>query len=329
VADLLDVPVTVLSGQVPFDRHLGVSLRLGRVEAPEVPKEALQEAERLLRSRHLLDSWLGRETSPLATVSMSHERYAKKAGKVSAQRVRDGMDLGEGPLTDLVGLAEELGFPVAFLPLPKGVHGFNVQDAREGAMTRLIIISTEGPWTLQRYTLAHEICHGLYDDDGQVIVDLIDVPDLLAEVRAESFARHLLLPALGLKEEVGRERGLGTSWPVLTARLMIRWGISRRAVLHALEEERLASPDETLPIREATIRELMADAGLSEQWKELSADQSVPSGSPRLVERALEAYSRGLVGVRLVAELLGRDVESTRSELIAQGWAAPDPDSQP
>ncbi len=31
-ADLLDVPVTVLSGHVPLDRHLGVSLRLGTVE---------------------------------------------------------------------------------------------------------------------------------------------------------------------------------------------------------------------------------------------------------------------------------------------------------
>ena len=207
-ADLLDVPVTVLSGHVPLDRHLGVSLRLGTVDAPDVPAEALRYADELLRFKDLLDSWLGGRVSPLAGVSMSTHRLAKKAGQVSAQRVRDGLGLGEEPLADLVGLAEELGFPWRSGRC-LGVCGFNVRDAREGTVTRLIIVSTRDPWTRQRYTLAHEICHGLYDDDGQVIVDLVDVPDVLPELRAESFARHLLLPASSLRREVTRARAKG------------------------------------------------------------------------------------------------------------------------
>src|SRR5258707_697408 len=59
VADLLDVPVTVLTGQVPIDRHLGVSLRLGPVTAPDVPTVALEYADKLLGYRALLDSWFG------------------------------------------------------------------------------------------------------------------------------------------------------------------------------------------------------------------------------------------------------------------------------
>ena len=181
-----------------------MSLRLGTVEAPDVPADALEYADRMLRYRGLLDSWLGAWHSPLAGVGMSTDSYFVRAGCESAQRVRDGLQLGEGPIADLVDLAERLGFPVAFCLLPEGMHGLNVQDEREGVATRLIVVSTRGPWTLQRYTIAHEVGHALYDDAGQVIVDLVEIPDRLPERRAESFARHLLLPAAARKREVAR-----------------------------------------------------------------------------------------------------------------------------
>lgn len=323
-AELLDVPVTVLSGQVPIDRHLGVSLRLGTVEAPDVPADALEYADRMLRYRGLLDSWLGAWHSPLAGVGMSTDSYFVRAGRESAQRVRDGLELGEEPIADLVGLAERLGFPVAFRLLPEGMHGLNVQDEREGVATRLIVVSTRGPWTLQRYTIAHEVGHALYDDAGQVIVDLVEIPDRLPERRAESFARHLLLPAAALKREVARARRDGLSWEVLTARLMVRWGMSRQAILRALEDDGFASAQETAVIRTRRIEDLMAAAGLTERWQALCAGQSEPCGSPWLVSRALEAYSHGWVGAHVVADLLGQDVETTKSQLVAQGWAEPD-----
>ena len=330
VADALDVPVTVLSGQVPVDRHLGVSLRLGTVDAPDVPADALQYADRLLRHRCLLDSWLGAPRSPLAGVDMSARRFAKEAGKISAQRVRDGMRLGEEPVPDLVGLTEELGFPVAFRRLPDGMHGLNVQDAREGTVTRLIIVSTSsGPWTQQRYTLAHELCHALYDDAGQVIVDCVEVPDILPELRAEAFARHLLLPERALRREVTQARRAGVPWPALTASLMVRWGMSREAVLRALEGDGLADAAAIADVRSRTVASLMAEAGLTGRWQELSEGESEPSGSPWLVSRALEAYRLGWVGSRVVADLLGQDIEETRRELAARGWDEPETATPP
>lgn len=324
VADLFDVPVTVLSGHVPLERHLGVSLRLGAVQAPEVPEEALQYADRLLRYRYLLDSWLGVPRSPLDGIDMSVNKFAKEAGKVSAQRVRDGLALGEEPVSDLVGLCEQLGFPVAFQRLPAQVHGLNVQDAREGTVTRLILVSTRGPWTQQRYTLAHELCHALYDDEGQVIVDFVDVPDVLPELRAEAFARHLLLPATALRREVTQARREGAPWPVVTARLMVRWGISRRAVLRALLDDQLADRAVAEDLESRRVLDLMAAAGLERQWHELSEGEAEPSGSPILVSRALEAYRLGRVSARVVADLLDQDLEETRQELAAQGWSDPE-----
>jgi len=153
---------------------------------------------------------------------MSTDAFRVRAGQKSAQLVRDGLRLGADPIPDLVDLAERLGFPVAFRALPEDMHGLNVQDQREGIVTRLIIVSTRGPWTLRRYTLAHELCHALYDDAGRVIVDVVEEPVRLPEVRAESFARHLLLPADALARDVEQARLEGAALEVLTARLMVR-----------------------------------------------------------------------------------------------------------
>lgn len=324
VAELLDVPVTVLSGQVPISGHLGVSLRLGTVEAPDVPAEALEYADRTLRYRGLLDSWLGASRSPLAGVGMSTDKYYVRAGRESAQRVRDGLQLGEEPIPNLVELAERLGFPVVFCLLPEGMHGLAVQDEREGVATRLIVVSTRVPWTRQRYTVAHELGHSLYKDDGQVIVDLVEIPDRLPELRADSFARHLLLPSAALKHEVTQGRREGLSWNVLTAQLMVRWGMSRSAVVRTLEDDQLVSTEDAAAIRGRRVNDLMAEAGLTEQWRALCAGQAEPCGSPWLVNRALEAYSHGWVGAHVVADLLGQDVETTKQQLVAQGWAEPE-----
>src|SRR6516225_640600 len=138
-----------------MDGHLSITLRLDAVDAADATTEALQYADKLLGYRALLDSWLGSVRSPLAEIGMSTDSYFMRAGQKSAQRVRDGLRIGEDPIPDLVGLIERLGFPVAFLPLPDGVHGLNVRDEREGIPTRVIIVSALGPWTQQRYTLAH------------------------------------------------------------------------------------------------------------------------------------------------------------------------------
>lgn len=221
-------------------------------------------------------------------------------------------------------LAERLGFPVAFRALPEDMHGLNVQDQREGIVTRLIIVSTRGPWTLRRYTLAHELCHALYDDAGRVIVDVVEEPVRLPEVRAESFARHLLLPADALARDVEQARLEGAALEVLTARLMVRWGMSKLAVLRALENDQLAGPDDTAAIRGRPVDQLMAAASLTGRWQALSAGQSDPCGSPWLVSRALEAYHHGWVGAHVVADLLDQDLETTERQLLEQGWTDPE-----
>ena len=90
VAELLDVPPTVLSGEVPINRHLGVSLRLGTVEASDVPADALEYADRMLRYRGLLDSWLGAWHSPLLARRAAVCPQPRGTSRARAAAVREG-----------------------------------------------------------------------------------------------------------------------------------------------------------------------------------------------------------------------------------------------
>lgn len=320
VADLLDVPVGVLTGDQPVDGRLGVSLRMGLVLEADVPVGALRHADMLLRHRAVLDSWLGPLPGPPEDLRMSTERYHPKAGAVSGDRVRRVLGLGDEPVEDLIGLVEGLGVPVVFKALPEGLHGLNLRDERDGLPVRVVVVSSADGWARQRFTLAHELCHALYDDAGQVIVDRVDVPQDYPEIRAEAFGRALLLPPRPLKREVSQARRAGTGLAEIVARLVARWGVSRDAVARALLNDGLATQQELAPVKRTRVSELMANAGLAEHWRAVCADEHDEAGSPVLVRRAVEAYGNGWVSARVVAELLGETLESTERMLTEQGW---------
>jgi len=323
IAEALRVPSAVLAGRLPMDRHLGVSLRLGVLTEPGAPAEALQRAERLFDDKAVLDSWLGPVRSPLASVPMSSDTYHMRAGQTSAERVRDALRLGDEPVNDLVGLVESQGVPTFFTHLPEDVFGLNIRDERDSGVSRVIVVSTVGPWTMQRYTLAHELCHALYDDAGQLIVDRVDIPEVLAELRAESFARHLLLPKSGLAREVRAARRSGDGWDVVVARTMIRWGVSRKVAVRALLDDGLAGNEDLEGVERTRVDDLMAAAQLTHTWSLLSDGESEPSGSPMLVERAVAAYGNGWVSLQFVADLLGVTEEQAEAQLAAAGWGPP------
>lgn len=323
-AEVLDVPVTYLAGMSSADRDLGVSLRLGQLSDSEAPAEALRYADMLLRYLHLLDLWLGPRHSDLDGLDPDYSRMHIKAGRRTAGKVRDALMLSDNPIIDLVQLIEDCGIPVAFLSLPETIHGLNVRDERSGYGARVIIVNCNDYWTRQRFTLAHELAHALYNDDGQVIVDTIGEPDYLPERRADTFARHLLLPEAAMKKEVLAARETGIPANIFVPRLMLSFGVSREVVLRALVDDGLVErSDPRLPALESEpVSRQMEKAGYGAKWQELCEVQHEPSGSPWLTERAVEAYGRGLVDVSVVAEIMGEDQEVVAEQLAAAGWTS-------
>ncbi|UZJ26902.1 ImmA/IrrE family metallo-endopeptidase (plasmid) [Rhodococcus antarcticus] len=324
-ADVLEVPVAVLTGELPVSGHLGVSLRLGRIRGAEALSGPLAYANRLLDHGALLDSWFGPAAAPLreslSRVMLSRDKFGKAAGMVTADRVRAVLDLGDdGPITDMVAMVESFGIPVASLPLPAGVHGLNVRDLRTGGAHRVILVSSTDVWAKQRYTLAHELCHALYDDKDQVIVDRAEEPEALPEWRAESFARHLLLPTRSVREAVRRAPAGPRRWQQVTASLMARFGVSRDATVIALQEDGGVPSVELDSVRSARVDDLLAAANLVDQWREFCVAEHAESGSPTLVSRAAQAYGNGWVRADLVADLMRGDIETVERELAAAGW---------
>ena len=122
VAELLDVPVTVLSGQVPINRHLGVRFAWVRWRHPPYLRMPLSMLTRCSGIGELLDSWLGALHSPLAGVGMSTDRLVR-AGRESARRVRDGLELGEEPIADWWSWLSVWGSRSPFRALPKACTG--------------------------------------------------------------------------------------------------------------------------------------------------------------------------------------------------------------
>jgi len=324
-ADVLEVPVAVLTGDLPATGHLGVSLRLGRIEAAEALSGPLAYANRLLDHRALLDSWLGPAAAPLrerlSRVMLSRDPFGKRAGMVTADRVRAVLGLGDDePVADLVEMVESFGIPVASLLLPPDVHGLNVRDLRSGGADRVVLVSSADVWAKQRYTLAHELCHALYDNEDQVIVDRAEEPEALPEWRAEAFARHLLLPTRAVRSAVREAPAGPRRWQPVAVSLMARFGVSRDATVIALQEDGGVPPEELDPVRFARVEDLMATVGLVDRWRAFSESQHVESGSPTLVARASQAYGNGWVRADLVADLMRADVETAERELAAAGW---------
>ena len=315
ISEIIGVPSSALTGQAPLDRNFAVSLRLGIAERTGAPVESLEFIELILRRINLLDSWLGESSNALRDVPLRRSGFFKGDGETSALRIRDAIGVVDEPLHDLVGLVESCAIPVFFRDLPNDVHGLNVRDERDGITSRVIVVSTRDPWTRQRFTLAHELCHGLYDDDGQVIVDEIDVPETLPELRAEVFARHLLLPARALKREFKNAIRQNMQLPQFVAHVMTSFGISKKATINALASDGLVSTDQVARLNHYSVPALMKSAGLSETWFDMSEGEADSSASPLLIERALNAYSHGFIGIQVVADILEENVETTRDLL--------------
>uniref|UniRef100_UPI000F7A9F90 ImmA/IrrE family metallo-endopeptidase n=1 Tax=Specibacter cremeus TaxID=1629051 RepID=UPI000F7A9F90 len=130
----------------------------------------------------------------------------------AAADFRNKYDLGNAPINDFSDLIEgRLGIDVAILEMDAGLDGLVVQDPE----TKQCIISvacTRWP-ERQRATLAHELGHLELGDfaSGGFISCGTRSPE---EIRADSFARHLLAPQKGVVEFL---EGLGKARQKLTA----------------------------------------------------------------------------------------------------------------
>ncbi|HUF99758.1 MAG TPA: XRE family transcriptional regulator [Ilumatobacter sp.] len=227
--------------------------------------------------------------------------------------------LGVGPLggiADLIGAVEHaFGLDVAIDSFgDSGPAGVLVQAGDEVALT---VLNGDDRRTRQRFTLAHELGHWLLGDARPIIVDDPANPADQTERRANRFASELLMPAAALGDLFGNRPAIETFVGAL-----VEYGVSKEALLIRVTELDLIDDAAGSIIGSSLVRQLFARAGRSsdlDAW-EVGLSARVPA---RIERRLRVAYGDGKVGIGLMAQAFGVDVETLGARFDAEGLRQP------
>jgi Zn-dependent peptidase ImmA (M78 family) len=246
---------------------------------------------------------------------------AESQAQAAATRFRRDHHLGLQPLGDLVALIEQAtGIDVAVLDVGPDEHGLTMSDPARGAVF-IAVARTSNPMR-QRSTLAHELAHVLFDDwttEGAPFTLGTRSPE---EIRADAFARHLLVPVDGLRELLGPRTSAGPA--VLSAvvqRFLVSPAIAAIA-LHQAGHIDEATKDSWLPL---TTPQLATRYGWTDQYQALRQESEQRRAPQRLLARAINGYLAHVVSAQTIATLRGMGVAAVETELREAGIVPTEP----
>jgi Zn-dependent peptidase ImmA (M78 family) len=241
---------------------------------------------------------------------------AEAEGSELAARFRREHHLGEQPLGDLAAIIEQAtGIDVAVLDAGPGEHGMAVRDPARGTVF-IGVARTRNPMR-QRSTLAHELGHVLSGDwAGSDASSRSDRSP--AEIRADSFARHLLAPADGLRGFLGTRRP--ASLPVLST-VVQRFLASPQIAAIALEQAGYIDEAAKRDWMALSAPHLAARFGWSDQYQALQAGSDQRRAPQRLLARAIAGYAEGVLPAQAIATLRGMPLDTVLAELEEAGVA--------
>ncbi|GAA2464219.1 ImmA/IrrE family metallo-endopeptidase [Winogradskya humida] len=239
---------------------------------------------------------------------------AETEGRGAAERFRREHRLGLQPLGDLVAIVEQTaGIDVAVLDAGPDEHGLTMRDPKHNTVI-IGVARTRDPMR-QRSTLAHELGHVQFGDWTESTPGKRGGRSR-AEVRADAFARHLLLPIDGLREF------LGTGKPATHATLssvVQRFLVSPAIAAIALQQVGYldaATKDSWMVL---STRRLAVGFGWSDQYEALRIDSDRRRAPQRLLARAINGYVEGVLSAQAIATLRGIPLETVEAELREAG----------
>ncbi|WP_040837142.1 ImmA/IrrE family metallo-endopeptidase [Nocardia brevicatena] len=235
-------------------------------------------------------------------------------GRTAAARFRHDHRLGVQPLGDLVAVIEQAtAIDVAVLEVGPDEHGLTMRDPVRDAVF-IGVARTRNPMR-QRSTLAHELGHVLFqdwvDDRSGNWSDRTS-----AEIRADAFARHLLVPIEGLREFLGNRESVTRS---TLSEVVQRFLVSPPIAAIALHQAEYIDDDTKHEWMTLTAPQLAARYGWSDQYQVLQADSDQRRAPQRLLARAIRAYEEEVLSAQAIATLRGITLEAAHEELREAG----------
>jgi Zn-dependent peptidase ImmA (M78 family) len=245
---------------------------------------------------------------------MSGNVNAETEGSVAAAQFRRDHRLGVQPLGDLVAVIEQTtGIDFAVLDAGPDEHGLTMRDPRRGTVF-IGVARTHNPMR-QRSTLAHELGHVQFGD--WAATDAGNWSDRSpAEARADTFARHLLLPEDGLREFLADQA------PVMQSTLssvVQRFLVSPAIATIALHQAGYIDAATKTDWMTLSTPQLAVRFGWTDQYQALQADSHRRRAPQRLLARAIKGYAEGVVSAQAIATLRGIPREATEAELREAG----------
>lgn len=235
-------------------------------------------------------------------------------GEVLARHVRQELDLGLSPIRSMTSLLSDLGIRLVWTDrLDESIQGISLNDPKVGPSIVANVRGRQRLWWTLRSTLAHELCHVLFDRVPAAPLGLASrrAQREPIEQRANAFGIYFLAPREGVARFL-MDRG---SRPYELDRhdvhaLMMHFGLGKdAATLHLKHidwitvEQRADLLQRRYPTEpEADVESPEAQPGLS-RFIELGT----PLERLGLVWPALAAHSRGLITEGRVREALGLD----------------------
>src|ERR1019366_1401075 len=225
---------------------------------------------------------------------------AESQGRASAVSFRADHDLGTQPLPDLVALIEATqDVDVAVLDSGVDEHGMTVYDPDRGVVM-VAVARTANPMR-QRSSLAHELGHIVCADYRRSSAHRNWSERSQPEIRADAFARHLLVPL----EVVGNlvdDRPLKES--DLSA-LVQRFEASPAIIAIQLHAAGIIDARTKAAWSAMSAPSLAARHGWTDQYRVLQGASNSRRAPQRLLARATDGYVEGVLSLQAIARLRG------------------------
>lgn len=238
-------------------------------------------------------------------------------GRAGAEAFRNDHRLGQQPLGDLVALIEQTtGIDVAVLDAAKDEHGMAMRDPERNRVF-LAVAKTPHPMR-QRSSLVHELAHVLFEDWSD-LTDQDWARRDRGEVRADSFARHLLVPEEGLRDVLADRSPIEMKD---LSTIVQRFLVSPSMASVALGQARLIDDERKAAWMSVTTPALAARFGWTDQYRALADESNRTRAPQRLLARAVQGYLDHVVSLRALARLRGVDEDALKVELAEGGLLA-------
>ncbi|TDT95573.1 Zn-dependent peptidase ImmA (M78 family) [Streptomyces sp. 846.5] len=228
-----------------------------------------------------------------------------------AEGFRAEQRLEDAPIKDMFELVHAArGIDVLSIDAPDAEHGLSMTDPSTGR-TVIAVATTPHPMR-QRSSVAHELGHVLAGDlDGEAPL-LLPGGRSSAEICADAFARHLLLPLGAVRRRL--PKGASVSQSDLSA-LVQEFEVSPHLAAIQLRTAGLIDAEVCTDWGRLSAAHLATTFGWLSQYNSLAVDSTAPRAPQSLMTRAVEGYQRGVLGITELAAWYQQDPAILEDEL--------------